>query len=165
MARAFSPVLSDAQLAVLAELGEERTAEVGDFLFRVGDKRYPFMAILEGEAAIQDASGAEVVRHGASGFVGEMNLLSGQTVFLNAVVTQPLRYIAVDRDVLKPLLFENASLADLLLSTFMSRRELLQQLNQRVYPYVTGDSGTAKETLDALAADWNATFKKYGRGQ
>ena len=27
----------------------------------------------------------------------------------------------------------------------------------------TGDQGTAKETLDALAADWNATFKKYGR--
>jgi multiple sugar transport system substrate-binding protein len=41
--------------------------------------------------------------------------------------------------------------------------ELLQQFNQRVYPYVTGDQGTAKETLDALAADWNATFKKYGR--
>ncbi|MDW6020365.1 extracellular solute-binding protein [Mesorhizobium sp. BAC0120] len=43
--------------------------------------------------------------------------------------------------------------------------ELLQQLNQRVYPYVTGNSGSAKETLDALAADWNATFKKYGRNQ
>ncbi|RWF78783.1 MAG: extracellular solute-binding protein [Mesorhizobium sp.] len=41
--------------------------------------------------------------------------------------------------------------------------ELLQQFNQRVYPYVTGDQGTARETLDALAADWNATFKKYGR--
>jgi multiple sugar transport system substrate-binding protein len=26
-----------------------------------------------------------------------------------------------------------------------------------------GGQGTAKETLDALAADWNATFKKYGR--
>ncbi|RUW59996.1 ABC transporter substrate-binding protein [Mesorhizobium sp. M7A.F.Ca.US.008.03.1.1] len=43
--------------------------------------------------------------------------------------------------------------------------ELLQQLNQRVYPYMIGGSGTAKETLDALAGDWNATFKKYGRGQ
>jgi multiple sugar transport system substrate-binding protein len=43
--------------------------------------------------------------------------------------------------------------------------ELLQQLNQRVYPFVTGDSGSAKETLDSLAADWNATFKKYGRNQ
>ena len=41
--------------------------------------------------------------------------------------------------------------------------ELLQQFNQRLYPYVTGDQGTAKETLDALAADWNATFQKYGR--
>ena len=41
--------------------------------------------------------------------------------------------------------------------------ELLQQFNQRVYPYVIGDQGTAKEALDALAADWNATFKKYGR--
>jgi multiple sugar transport system substrate-binding protein len=41
--------------------------------------------------------------------------------------------------------------------------ELLLQFNQRVYPYVTGDAGTAKETLDALAADWNATFNKYGR--
>ena len=143
MARPFSPVLSDAQLAVLAELGEERTAEVGDFLFRVGDKRYPFMAILEGEAAIQDASGAEVVRHGASGFVGEMNLLSGQTVFLNAVVTEPMRYIAVDRDVLKPLLFENASLADLLLSTFMSRRELLQQ-RQGVGVEIVGPASSAQ---------------------
>src|SRR4051794_38100226 len=43
--------------------------------------------------------------------------------------------------------------------------ELLQQLNQRVYPYMIGGSGTAKETLDALAGDWNATFKKYGRVQ
>ena len=41
--------------------------------------------------------------------------------------------------------------------------ELLLQFNQRVHPYITGDDGTAKETLDALAADWNATFKKYGR--
>ena len=30
-----------------------------------------------------------------------MNLLSGQTVFLTAVVTQALRYIAVDRDALR----------------------------------------------------------------
>ncbi|MGO4834424.1 carbohydrate ABC transporter substrate-binding protein, partial [Rhizobiaceae sp. 2RAB30] len=41
--------------------------------------------------------------------------------------------------------------------------ELLQQMNQRVYPYVTGDQGTAKETLDSLAKDWTDTFKKYGR--
>jgi len=43
--------------------------------------------------------------------------------------------------------------------------ELLTQLNQRIYPFVVGGEGTAKDTLDALAADWKATFAKYGRGQ
>lgn len=43
--------------------------------------------------------------------------------------------------------------------------ELLQQANQRLYPFIVGDEGTAKEVLDALAADWKATFAKYGRGQ
>jgi multiple sugar transport system substrate-binding protein len=42
--------------------------------------------------------------------------------------------------------------------------ELLTQLNQRIYPAVVGGEGTSQETLDALAADWKATFAKYGRG-
>src|SRR5438874_1895455 len=118
-----SPKLSASQLAMLAELGEERTANVGDVLYRVGDRRYPFIAIIEGEVAILDAAGNELVRHGNSGFLGEMNLLTGQTVFLTAVVTQALRYIAVDRDRLRPLLFDDGPLSDLLLSTFIARRE------------------------------------------
>ena len=90
-------VLSQAQLDLLARHGEERTADAGDVLFDVGDKSYPFMAILEGEIAIRDQSGNDLIRHGPSGFVGELNLLTGQTVFLRAIVTEPMRYIAVDR--------------------------------------------------------------------
>jgi thioredoxin reductase (NADPH) len=126
MAASTSPILSQSQLATLALHGEERAAAVGDLLFRVGDARYPFIAILEGEAAILDAAGHEIVRHGASGFLGEMNLMTGQTVYLTAVVTRPMRYIAVDRDELRRLLFEDGPLADLLLSTFIARREALQ---------------------------------------
>src|ERR1700737_1000876 len=128
MAAPPSPALSASQLATLAGLGEERTAGVGDVLYRPGDAVYPFIAIREGEVAILDAAGNEIVRHGASGFLGEMNLLSGQTVFLTAVVTQALRYIAVDREGLRPLLFEDGPLRDLLLSTFMARREALQRV-------------------------------------
>ena len=36
-----SPMLSESQLATLAELGEERTANVGDVLYRVGDQELP----------------------------------------------------------------------------------------------------------------------------
>jgi thioredoxin reductase (NADPH) len=123
-----SPLLSASQLATLAEHGEERTAAVGDVLYRVGDQSYPLIAILEGEVAILDAADNEIVRHGESKFLGEMNLLTGQTVFLTAVVTEPLRYIAVERDALRPLLFDDGPLSDLLLSTFMARREALQRV-------------------------------------
>jgi thioredoxin reductase (NADPH) len=121
-----SPPLSVSQLATLAELGEERTAGVGDVLYRVGDRRYPFIAILEGEVAILDAAGQEILRHGPSRFLGELNLLSGQAVFVTAVVMQPLRYIAVERDVLRGLLYDDGPLSELVLSTFIARREALQ---------------------------------------
>jgi thioredoxin reductase (NADPH) len=114
-------MLSPSQLATLAEIGEERSAPAGEMLYRVGDRIYPFVAIV-------DAAGNEIVRHGASGFLGELNLLSGQTVFLNALVTEPLRYIAVERAALRSLLNEDGPLSDLVLSTFIARREALQSV-------------------------------------
>src|SRR6266550_7468831 len=109
------PSLSASQMATLAALGEERTAAAGDVLYRVGDVTYPFIAIREGEVAILDAGGNEIVRHGASSFLGELNLLSGQTVFVTAVVMKPLCYVAVDRDALRALLFDDGPLSDLVL--------------------------------------------------
>src|SRR3954467_333816 len=123
-----SPLLSRSQLAALGEIGEERSAPVGEELYRVGDRTYPFIAILEGQVAIVDAVGNELVRHGPSAFLGELNLLSGQTVFVNALVTEPLRYIAVERGALRSLLNEDGPLSDLVLSTFISRREALQSV-------------------------------------
>ncbi|MBV8480407.1 MAG: FAD-dependent oxidoreductase [Actinobacteria bacterium] len=126
-AEAISPLLSSSQMGTLAAIGEERRAEVGDALYRVGDRTYPFIAVLEGEVSIVDEAGNELAHHGPNGFLGEMNLLSGQTVFVNAIVTKPVRYIAVERERLRPLLFEDSSFSELLLSTFIARRELLQR--------------------------------------
>jgi thioredoxin reductase (NADPH) len=127
MVNPVSRVLSSSQIAMLARNGEERTAAVGEKLFEIGDETYPFIAIVEGEAAVLDGAGQEIVRHGASGFLGEMNLLSGQTVFLTAVVTAPMRYVAVEREALRALLLEDGPLSDVLLSAFVQRREMLQQ--------------------------------------
>jgi thioredoxin reductase (NADPH) len=143
-----TPVLSQGQLETLARVGEERIAEVGDFLFRVGDATYPFIAIREGEVAILDAADNEVVRHGANGFLGELNLLSGQTVFLSAVVTKPMQYIAVERDALRGLLFDDGPLSDLVLSTFIGRREALQRV-QGIGLDVTG-SRSSEATMRML---------------
>ena len=149
MAGPVSRVLSSSQLATLARHGEERSAEVGEKLFEIGDETYPFIAILEGEAAVLDAAGNEIVRHGPSGFLGEMNLLSGQTVFLTAEATKPMRYIAVEREELRKLLLEDAPLSDILLSAFVQRRELLQQ-RQGIGVEIVGprDSAPTRQLVD-----------------
>ncbi len=123
-----SPALTASQLATLAGLGEERTASEGDILYRIGDESYPFIAILEGEVAVLDAAGNEITRHGASKFLGEVNLLSGQAAFVTAMASTPLRYVAVEREALRGLLFEDGSLSSLVLATFIARREALQQV-------------------------------------
>jgi multiple sugar transport system substrate-binding protein len=41
--------------------------------------------------------------------------------------------------------------------------EILDQLNQHIYPFVVGGKGTAQEALDATEKDWTATFTKYKR--
>jgi thioredoxin reductase (NADPH) len=155
-------------LATLADLGEERTAGVGDVLFQVGDPTYPFIAIREGEVAILDAAGTEIIRHGTSGFLGELNLLSGQTVFLTAVVTKPLRYIAIDRDALRAILFDDGPLSDLILSTFIARREALQRI-QGIGVEIVGprSSEPTIQMLDFVRANrlpfaWNDTAPPDG---
>jgi thioredoxin reductase (NADPH) len=146
-------VLSSTQLELLAEHGEELTAGVGEKLYEIGDATYPFIAIIDGEAAILDGAGSEIARHGASGFLGEVNLLSGQAVFVTAVVTQPMRYIALPREKLRALLFDDPSLSDLILGALVERRELLQQ-RQGIGPEIIGprDSPDTRRLLEFARA-------------
>jgi thioredoxin reductase (NADPH) len=123
------PILSEGQIAKLRAHGEERSAAAGDVLFRVGDHRYPLIVILEGGVAILDSNGKEIIRHVPGGFVGEINLLSGQTVYLTAVATAPLRYIAVEREQLRELMTDDEPLAELIIGTFIARREALQEVD------------------------------------
>jgi len=148
------PSLSASQLERLGEVGEERTASIGDVLFRVGDDAYEFIAILEGEVAVLDGAGNEIIRCGPSKFLGELNLLSGQRVFLTAVVLQPLRYIAVERIALRDFLFEDSQLSDILLSTFIARREALQGV-QGIGLEIVGprSSEPTRQMLDFLRAN------------
>ena len=123
---ATRPVLSPSQLETLRAQGEEHTAAAGDVLYRIGDETYPLIVILEGAAVVVDAEGNEIIRHTAGGFLGEMNLLTGQTVYVTAIAAEPMRYIAVDRHRMRDLITDDESLADVLIGAFIARREALQ---------------------------------------
>ena len=71
------PDLDDAQLSIVAELGERRRAEAGEILFSPSDDHYDWVVVLSGSVEIlgNDADGATVItRHGARRFLGEVSL-------------------------------------------------------------------------------------------
>jgi thioredoxin reductase (NADPH) len=69
-------------------------------------------------------------------------------------VTEPLRYVAVDRDALRTLLFDDGPLSDLVLSTFISRREALQRV-QGIGIEIVGprSSGATMQLLEFARAN------------
>ncbi|MCW3063809.1 MAG: Thioredoxin reductase, partial [Solirubrobacterales bacterium] len=82
--RAF-PVLSAAQLAEMAPFGSEQRIAAGEFLFEAGEASYQLFVVLDGEVEIvrrDDANAVVIAAYGPGGFVGELNLLTGQRRFL-----------------------------------------------------------------------------------
>ncbi len=122
----FSP----AELAALAEFGTERVVEVGDVLFRAGDATYDFFVILEGEVEIvrPDREGEELlVVHTEGRFLGELNLLTGQRVYLTARVTRPGRVLAIANPEFRRLMSAKPDLADPIFRGLLARRRRLSE--------------------------------------
>jgi thioredoxin reductase (NADPH) len=129
LADAASPTLDAEALAELAPFGEERAVEVGDILFRAGDESYDFLVILEGAVDIirPDREGDTLITsHGPGRFLGELNMLTGQRLYLTARVTQPGRVLAIPVDEFRTVMSSKPELADTIFSAFVARRELLR---------------------------------------
>jgi thioredoxin reductase (NADPH) len=129
LADAASPTLDAEALGELAPFGEQRAVEVGDILFRAGDESYDFLVILEGAVDIirPDREGDTLITsHGPGRFLGELNMLTGQRLYLTARVTQPGRVLAIPVDEFRTVMSSKPELADTIFSAFVARRELLR---------------------------------------
>jgi thioredoxin reductase (NADPH) len=122
------PTLADSELAVLEALGTRRPVTVGEYLYREGDIAYDFYVILSGAVEIVVRSDGEeriIARHGPGRFLGELNLLTGQRVYLSARVAQPGEVLVVPRAALQHVIATNPGLGDTILAAFLARRSVL----------------------------------------
>jgi thioredoxin reductase (NADPH) len=123
------PRLSDEQVAALSRLGQRRQVEAGEVLFREGDPSCDFFVVLEGRVAIVEGHGSDDERllstHGPRRFLGELNLLSGQAVFVTAVAREPGEVLQVPVERLRELVASDPALGDLILSAYLIRRWIL----------------------------------------
>ncbi len=122
------PMLARGQIEVLKRFGETRPIGEGEILFREGDASYDFIVILEGLVEIQENFRGEartVARHGAGRFLGEMNMFTGQAVYLTALVREPGEAIFIPPERLKEIVAEEPGLSELILRAFLMRRIIL----------------------------------------
>src|SRR5580693_9225089 len=146
--------LNDAELAALEPLGVRRAVSAGEYLYREGDPGYDFYVVLAGAVEIVvNAEGKDrvIARHLAGRFLGELNLLTGQRVFVSARVAESGEVLAVPRDALRHLIATDASLSDKILAAFLARRAILMTGASSAIRVVgsrfSPDSGRVREFL------------------
>ena len=82
------PVLTDSELACVAEIGVRRRFQDGDVLIEVEAKDYPFYVVRSGEVVIVESSTGvdkEVAVHRAGQFTGDVSILTGKAPYAEKV--------------------------------------------------------------------------------
>jgi thioredoxin reductase (NADPH) len=122
-----SPTLTQAQITFLSRCGETRKTEVGQVLIRAGDRACAFIVVLDGEVEVVDDFAGQTRTIGvllAGNFAGELNLLTGQALYLSFVVRKRGEVLAIPRAQLKQVVTEDPALSDIILKTFLARRSI-----------------------------------------
>ena len=120
-----APTLREDQLAILRHYGQVRKTDVGEVLFRAGDTSNDFIVILEGLVEVIDDFAGEARTIGtflAGRFLGELNMLTGQAMYLTAVVREGGEVLAIPRKGLKEIVTDEPNLSDIILKAFLARR-------------------------------------------
>src|SRR5215204_2611608 len=125
-----APTLNEDQIEVLSRYGETRKTEVGQVLYRAGDTSNDFFVVLEGEVEVIDDFAGEARTIGvflAGRFLTELNMLTGQALYLTAVVREGGEVLAISREQLKEVVTEEPNLSDIILKAFLARRSYLMR--------------------------------------
>jgi thioredoxin reductase (NADPH) len=120
-----APKLREDQIEVLSRYGQTRKTEVGEVLFSAGALPNYFIVILEGEVEVVDDFAGEVRTMGVfrpGRFVGDLNMLAGQAVYLSAVVRKGGKVLAISSERLREVVTEEPNLSDIILKAFIARR-------------------------------------------
>jgi thioredoxin reductase (NADPH) len=141
--------LTDPQLARLMAYGIPQTVAVGDVVFRPGDVDYDLIVIESGwieilTPATADEPEATVAQYGPRGFLGELNFLTGQTAYLTARVTQAGRIYRLTRSRFRDMMADDPELSDIILRTFLARRDLLRSNGAARRLIIVGSSISAE---------------------
>ena len=123
------PALTAEQFERLKAFGRVETVAAGEEVFDAGELDPDFVAVIDGQfSVIRRREGQEtlIARHGRGRFLGELNLLTGQRTTLAARADVDSLVVRIGSDRFRELLASDATLADLIFTAFVARREALR---------------------------------------
>jgi thioredoxin reductase (NADPH) len=126
-----APRLSGDQVEELSRVGARQETRPDEVLYREADRPSHFFVVLSGTVATVQGYGRAdrvVAVHGPRRFLGELNLLTGQPMFLTAVVSRPGAVLAVPVERLKEAVSHDHDLGDMILRAFLVRRSIQAEL-------------------------------------
>jgi thioredoxin reductase (NADPH) len=127
-----APRLDDELFARLVTYGTPQQTRPGDVLFKPGDVNVDLIVVAQGSVEvvrteIADVPAETVAKVPAGGFVGELNLLTGQNVYLLCRVREAGTIYRVTPERLRQLMANDGELSDVIFRALVARRELLQR--------------------------------------
>jgi len=149
--------LDDEQFGRAIAYGTAQQVTVGDFVFTVGDQDGDLILVADGvlevmRTATEDAPEEYFLRSGPGQFLGELNLLTGQTRLLSARVVEPGTVYRVGPAQFRLLMAQDTELSDIFLRAFLARRQLLSEGAARNLEIIgTVDSGPGMALQTYLA--------------
>ena len=140
--------LSETHLLRLRGLGSRVEVAVGDVLMSPGQAQGDFIVVDAGEVEVarEAVPGHErqvLARHGTGGFLGELDVLSGQSTSLSARVVRSGAVIRLARPVFDRVMREDAALSEHILRAFIARRRALR-------------TGAGSHSVEVLGSSWCA---------
>ena len=149
------PRLDDEQSGPIPRAGHGERGRSGEVLFAAGDEGSDFFVIESGAVAIVQGRRGEPGdrRPRPASLPGRAQLLTGQRLYLSAVVATPGEVIQVPVEKLRQIVAEDKPLSDIILGAFIARRSILI------------DAGTGIKLIGsrfspdpgACASSWSAT--------
>ncbi|HEY7432859.1 MAG TPA: cyclic nucleotide-binding domain-containing protein, partial [Streptosporangiaceae bacterium] len=153
-----SPRLGAELFARFLTYGTPHETHRGDVLFRPGDADVDLIVVDRGSVEVvrtetADVPAATVAAVDAGGFVGELNLLTGQNVYLLGRVREGGTVYRVAPERLRQLMANDVELSDIVFKALIARRELLQRSTAaRAVEIVGTDRSAAALALRTYAA-------------
>ncbi|MGI8644497.1 MAG: FAD-dependent oxidoreductase [Thermomicrobiales bacterium] len=130
------PVVTGAQIETPRQYGVIEPMPSGRELFERGDCSYSLFMVLSGTVAIVNRIREHHITLSVTqsgGFLGELNMLTGQAVFLSATAEEPGEVLRIPTATLKPIIGNVPILSGIILRAVLLRRSILMKTDTGVH--------------------------------